>query len=282
MIINKILYKNVLDNKELFNNLNIFEKDSLYNENKELFFERYFEDNLKYDFSKWCHLIPTNLFHKYEIVSLNNRELKLLNELSTCYLSGGSLSSSILEDFEDLIKKMDNIFLNRKMFIKIDPASPKEVGTTATNGKECLCLIAKSKRCQKILESFINHNMTMNIIIKEFDDNIDISNEFRVFVKNNSIKAISQYNWYNYHNYDNSYIENMVKEVSDTIKLLKLPFNSYVMDIHYKDKLHIIEFNPFGIGPYVSPSGSCLLNWIRDEWILQEEHDEIYVFVNIV
>ena len=103
--------------------------------------------------------------------------------------------------------------------------------------------------------------------------------EFRVFVYNGKITAISQQNIYK-QIYDN---ENEVKELCDKIisnfnstlkrKIEANWIESYVYDVAILiDEIYFIEPNPFG---KEYSSGSALFHWIEDEKILYANHDSL-------
>eukprot|EP01127_Copromyxa_protea_P005507 TRINITY_DN15430_c0_g1_i2.p1 TRINITY_DN15430_c0_g1~~TRINITY_DN15430_c0_g1_i2.p1 ORF type:complete len:137 (-),score=16.07 TRINITY_DN15430_c0_g1_i2:16-426(-) len=122
---------------------------------------------------------------------------------------------------------------------------------------------------------------------------VDAGNEFRVFVHEGVVTAISQYHWYEDSGWGEepkkTAIPEVVKGICKLFENLKphLPFSSCVYDTHVKftDEdgtddilVELVEFNPFGA--HIS-SGSALFHWVRDFDILngvnRDESTPIYV-----
>lgn len=116
----------------------------------------------------------------------------------------------------------------------------------------------------------------VKIIMKLWRTEIDSGNEFRVFVVEGTITAISQYHWYADSGWGRepkkSKIPFVVKGIQDLFDIIKsyLPFTSCVYDTHVRflqeddgDSLimELVEFNPFGA--HIS-SGSALFHWVKD------------------
>lgn len=113
-------------------------------------------------------------------------------------------------------------------------------------------------------------------------DNYDEDREFRVFVCDNTITAISAQNLYKVNLWLNSLTdEEIIGVMNDMIEFFgnniqeRLSFiNSYVMDIYYRspNNWYFIEPNPFG-SKY--PSGSALFHWHNDHALLNGNSNEI-------
>ncbi|KAL9645108.1 hypothetical protein ABK040_004599 [Willaertia magna] len=147
----------------------------------------------------------------------------------------------------------------------------------------------------RILEDFILYfkqkqqlntkqpKMEMKLIIREWID-IPLCNEFRCFIYNDKLRAISQY-------YDVCYFKelqqnkNEIKDkleifinekVNNLLKNSKLQNNKkYICDLAIgKDgNIYVIELNP-----YSDTTDTCLFSWKRDEKVLKEsEHVEFRI-----
>jgi len=105
------------------------------------------------------------------------------------------------------------------------------------------------------------------LYFKKFDDEMDPSKEFRVFIHNGNMTAISTYS--------TEVIGLTDKQAEETAGIIynywkeltfhdKLPA-SYTMDVYMSNEPHLIEFNSFG---YWLAAGSCLFDWLDDYDIL--------------
>eukprot|EP01080_Neovahlkampfia_damariscottae_P009836 gene9836-2159_t len=145
------------------------------------------------------------------------------------------------------------------------------------NGNEAMDLLLNSERVFTDLRSAIDfsENFDVNIIIREWNDSLRYDLEFRCFVYQNQLNAISQYDFnffskellmksekikQNISNYFNKNIQN---------KLGKL--ENYVIDFGMSsnfDDIFVIELNPFN-NEESKGTGSSLFNWNDDDKILK-------------
>ena len=111
-------------------------------------------------------------------------------------------------------------------------------------------------------------------------DNLDSDREFRVFVYQNKITAISQQKYRECNKWLNNKSE---KEIQKLINIIANYFDleikskitttdNYVFDIVLLDQPYFIEANSFG-KEYAS--GSALFHWIIDEHILYSKNNNI-------
>ena len=64
------------------------------------------------------------------------------------------------------------------------------------NGKEALNLILTSERNHIDINDWINNGGKEQIVLREWNNELSLDNEFRVFIYNDKITAISQYDLY--------------------------------------------------------------------------------------
>lgn len=148
-----------------------------------------------------------------------------------------------------------------------------------TNGFEAVHLLCTSERIFRDLIKTKESKLETQIILREFDSNILLENEFRCFVYQNRITAISQYDPYVYY-------ESLIKQ-KNVIKSLILkfyeanretiPFVNCIMDVVllYEPEIvnvKIIEFNPFD-----QYTGAGLFDWNKDEHFLQSNSNETII-----
>lgn len=217
----------------------------------------------------------------------------------------GKLPSHLEEDIQYLSESIDSQIrkagepwsnADSKFFVRLDDCSPKDNNglRPLRTGREILSAILGSKRCMLRIEYAHRERLPyIKLILKLWRTDINPGNEFRVFVQEGDITAVSQYHWYEDSGWGvepkKSNIPVVMKGIQDLFNILKpyLPFRSCVYDTHVKfledsdgDSVlvELVEFNPFGA--HIS-SGSALFHWVRDfdlmNGIGKTEETPIYV-----
>lgn len=108
-----------------------------------------------------------------------------------------------------------------------------------------------------------------SVVLREWQHNLTEDMEFRVFVYNDQVTAISQYNPYCVFDslISEHYLDKLHKNISDFVKSVHAKINrsEYIIDLAILDNhISIVELNPF------APStGPCLFDWKRDDDILK-------------
>ncbi|KAG2374514.1 hypothetical protein C9374_010798 [Naegleria lovaniensis] len=173
-------------------------------------------------------------------------------------------------------------------------------------------LILMSKRIRRgfewILTNYYHHkDSSLNytyIALREWHDNVDLRNEFRCFVHNKKLVAISQYDQHVFHPHVCEHKEEYVGAVKEFFenalsRRLEAHFESYVFDVMVvlkgestchddtypsrdeygfitssSSKVYLIELNP-----YDYHSSACLFNWKTDASILYGSDEEVAIRV---
>jgi len=140
-----------------------------------------------------------------------------------------------------------------------------------TSGAQAVKLLTISTRVSPDLNRALDFGPKLfkaKIILREWDDYVPDhpEMEFRGFVRNNTLNALSQYFSFVRFPYLVKNKELVQKRILDFFESVKglIPHESYVIDfLVMKDKVMIIEFNPFHIG-----AGACLFSWSTDRDII--------------
>ncbi|CAF3559720.1 unnamed protein product [Rotaria sp. Silwood1] len=177
-----------------------------------------------------------------------------------------------------------------------------------TDAIQALNLILSSERvyydlrevldCQQVKDNKVAninniklHDWNNNIIIREWNDLLDPSMEFRCFVYQSNLTAISQYNYYcKYYHLQNDEIVQQIKttivkywkeKIQPSLDHLSEKYSNYVIDIGLiENKLTnaydciVIEMNPFEIN-----TSASLFNWTTDSNQLRGRGNEIEIRV---
>jgi len=208
---------------------------------------------------------------------LTRRELleERINELAFktpktyfCKLSTRSPKDSVSmkvkenEEGESLVQKMNNKISSLKV----------------TSGEQVINLITKSQRIFSDISMYFQYRLPlstsgqMNLIFREWVD-MPQDHEFRCFVTNHHLNAISQYHCYTKFPslQDTKYvlhIRDVITSFHESIKTGFANLPDYVMDVvvfPHNWTCQVIEVNPFGA--HMS-SGAGLFNWEKDEDLL--------------
>jgi hypothetical protein len=223
---------------------------------------------------KWIDLFKSD----YKKITIDNPYYLYLLKLANKVVNiTGNIPHIFMEDIEPLFNELKHHFDGTNYFIKVNNVSLKY----GVHG------IGPYNNIQKIIESSvtcIEGHTPIYPDVKKVDIYllpwVDIQpvNEFRVFVCNNKITAISQQNLY-YKLYD----EESIQKIPDNLQIIVDYFHkeiiqkitwisSYSYDFAFvNNKPYFIEMNCFG-KEYAT--GSALFHWLLDEDILYGKSGE--------
>ena len=236
--------------------------------------------------SKWI-----DNFHKnYIVINIFQNDIRWLREAYAIGNITKKFPSQFEEEKQDLLKRSNvdnfNIFNGTEYFIRSESVSLKH-GIHGIGPYNSFEKIIESICTCKNGHSPIDKNTTHIKLFLLPWLKFNYMNEFRVFVFENRISAISQQNLYE-HNYILSKFND--KEKHDMIRkyilIIRTFFeykiknnithmDSYTYDFVIKDndEQYFVEFNPFG---KEQASGSSLFHWIIDEDKLYSRENKIY------
>ncbi|ARF12145.1 cell division cycle 123 protein [Klosneuvirus KNV1] len=126
-------------------------------------------------------------------------------------------------------------------------------------------------------EIYTSIDHTNHIILKPWNNDITKDTEFRVFVENKKVIAISQQAWGVSLSHE-PYLNHSIEQLDDIIK--DIPYNDAVLDINYTSNgvLTLIEINP---GCRFHGAGSSLFTWQEIEDIKSQTCKKIPVKIYI-
>jgi hypothetical protein len=173
--------------------------------------------------------------------------------------------------------KKTGLFNGTRWFFRFARNSPKDglPSFPVLSEYDVLKKIVTSSRAKNALQQ---NNYTL--YFKKFDDLMSIEHEFRVFIYNKRITAISSYSvdFTIYNLLNENELKILVGKIFlfwKSLTFLDILPLSYTMDIYIdqnNDCIRLIEFNSFG---YYMAAGSCLFDWIDDYSILYSNGDQI-------
>eukprot|EP01083_Nonionella_stella_P037419 101998_1 len=188
-------------------------------------------------------------------------------------------------EYHDLNKRLIGL---RECFSKV---------LCVSNCDQMLELLSFSERCVSDLKRLMDHKHLLDkwdlyLVVREFKF-IPIQNEFRCFVHNSQLTAITQY-------FPHCYFPQSIQQNADTIKRMITEYyknrvlkecgelnvelnSSYVLDLNVDvahNKIMIIELNPFA-----QTTGAGFFDWMKDKDVLygmvENEDDNKYPEIRV-
>ena len=228
-------------------------------------------------------------FHAfYSVLNINAYDLRWMKEAANVSFHTGTLSRLHREEIDDTVTKysklIGHLFDGTKYFVRADNVSLKEGIHGAgpyTTIKQIIESLITCKETHTPIYDGVTHIKLYLLPWIEIDPN----KEFRVFVHDGNITAISQQHLYVKNNIlariENSEEKNTV--VRDWVRTIvdyfnkhikhKIKVKSFCMDIALTEDIYFIEINPFG-GEY--SAGSSLFHWMIDNDKLCSNGSKIY------
>mmetsp|Transcript_16301 Transcript_16301/g.24567 ORF Transcript_16301/g.24567 Transcript_16301/m.24567 type:complete len:588 (-) Transcript_16301:62-1825(-) len=217
-------------------------------------------------------------FTKNEILILKNLEININNTIQSYFKHGAFVRlcgrspkdgeplhrEHVLPEYEShlesLVKSGMELSSTTKMM-----AIARTSWLKVHSGAAVMSLLLTSERVYADIIDWLRFGEPEQVCLREFDSDLSLDNEFRVFICEDRITAISQYDHYAHYpgledkvSFLATGIEKLWKEVHN-----KIGVSSYVMDVGYlprSEKFVVIEFSPF-----FPCTGAALFSWSKDE-----------------
>ena len=131
------------------------------------------------------------------------------------------------------------------------------------NGKEALNLVLTSERNHIDINDWIENGGKQQIVLREWNNELSLDYEFRVFIYNNRITAISQYDLYGLFPHlieEKEKIKKLIHDFWEKEVKNKIKFPFYIVDFGYiNGNIIFIELSPF-----LPTTGAGLYHWNYD------------------
>ena len=227
---------------------------------------------------KWVNIFPDNSI----IFPLSSTDCRLIRDAAKIGLFTLKRPELYSEELYDLETRIKNILPNDiTVFIRINAHSPKD-GCYLTGPLHDAEMIVNSLVTSRHIYKSISSKNTDNLYINPWrEDFIAYGDyEYRVFVDNRKVTAISQYKWMYEVDHSNIILHtNLIINYIDTNVIPKVNWiESYVVDVIVINNEYVdfIELGPFGSD---QASGSCCFHWIND---CNKLYDGINIYVRYV
>ena len=131
------------------------------------------------------------------------------------------------------------------------------------NGKDALNLLLTSYRSHMDISDWLKYGGKQQIVLREWNNELSCDYEFRTFIYNNKITAITQYDHYGIFPHlfeEKEKIEKLIHDFWEKEVKNKIKFPYYIVDFGYiNGKIIFIELSPF-----FPSTGGCLFDWNYD------------------
>jgi len=146
------------------------------------------------------------------------------------------------------------------------------------SGEEAVDLLVNSKRIQGDLERYLAmEEQGFNVVVREFA-NFEVELEFRGFVFDKKLTAITQYNQFCYFPrvvQNKDYLLQVMSDFTENEVIASVPLDSFVIDymlvsetpdqgVYSNLKVYVVEINPFA-----EFAGEGLFSWVTEKGILK-------------
>lgn len=227
--------------------------------------------------------LERKVFTQYDVQVLNKLESDL-DELITTHFPNGAflrlcgrspkdaepldvekLKASYKKNLEQLIEEGAAHDANTKLI-----AISRVNWMCVTTGKEAMSLLLTSERVFTDLHDWIKYGEPEQIVLREFDPNLSMDYEFRAFINNNKVNALSQYDHYSIFPHVEREKDKIQKTILEQWKLVHPHVGqpSYCMDFVYDPKADVATV--IEISPFLPCTGAALFHWTETKTQLED------------
>lgn len=226
-----------------------------------------------------------NKFNKsYILLRLDKTDIKLLNTITESGYISGRVSDIFKDEVEMLVSKYKTQVPAGRWFVKTDISSLKTGCHGAGPFNNFEEIVEGMTTCLPHHRCFLPDDNYVNLYILPWL-NIERDREFRGFVYNNNLTAISSQYIYEINDWislsgPNEIALQLIIFFNQNIKdRMKDIANNYVFDIGITDEMEFVFFEPGCFGPG-NEASSKLFNWITDWGTLTSSDSVEFRFSN--
>ena len=181
--------------------------------------------------------------HKFDLSNFADDFIHL------AYGESESVRDNFKSDFISLINPAFPKEAFNNLFVRLNRRSPKDYKIHIHTVDEAFESISSSMRCIDDISFLRYHKQPIIIYFSEYDWEIP-EREFRCFVKNKKLIAVTQYEGTKIKEYPENCIEEVKQKIKDfsgkVIRAAQL--DTFVFDVFFKkDNCHFLEINPYGL-----------------------------------
>lgn len=266
-------------------NTNNYPVDAILNQDTLKYQTQVYEEEIqRTNLKRYVHhlnnLDPAN---QWTEVKLSDKTLNILKKFNGAgWRSGHLVLPQDTDSFDELWScveelKQTGLFDGRRWFFRFSRNSPKDgiPSFPVLSEYDVLEKIATSARASFALEYGDD-----TLYLKPYREDIDICDEFRVFIHSRKMTAISTYTceFTEYTMMSEQVLTHVARRIYEfwrSLDFLNVLPESYTMDVSLPspdEDIYLIEFNTFG---YWLPASSCLFDWLNDYDTLYSDGSQI-------
>lgn len=227
-----------------------------------------------FDYNIWYDKNNENMPRDVVLIPISTDVKKTFVEL---YNSNGKYSNQ-LENFKNNI---ESNMKHKKYFIRLSSTSGKNEKSVKPF-KTPNDIISHISSVKLFIDQEYKREKESYLIMIPWNEHINDRYEFRIFVVNHQLTAVSQQNAKKLHNYSCEELEIFEHALNNISFIKSMPYKTYVGDVYVNMETHtchLIELNPFGAH---SGAGSALFNWINDYDILHGLAQKEFRYLSII
>lgn len=223
-------------------------------------------------------------------ISLSLAQCRMLAEAAYC----GSITDRRPEMYEEELLAVEAMIADamkgssiEKWFVRLNEASPKDGKFGCgplRSAADIVTSLATSMRARRALLTMTQMEKGDTLYLVPWQKDWNEGNEFRVFVYNRKVTAISQYVWHKDVGWSQDGLKGVAPEIlsycNETI-IPKMMIDSFVVDViivspgdSAEFHVELVEFNSFGAE---LASGAALFHWLNDYDTLYGNGDTVVV-----
>jgi hypothetical protein len=188
----------------------------------------------------------------------------------------------ILRSFEKDINEVLESSQNKEYFIRLSSTSGKNEKAVEPFSSS-LDIISHISSVKLFVErEFKKVGKECYLIMMPWNNTLEQRYEFRIFVMNNKLTAVSQQYWQDLFQYSKKELKIIEHALNNITFLNDVPYTTFVGDVYIdleSKTCKLIELNPFGAH---SGAGASLFNWIDDYDILHGRSQPEFRYLSII
>lgn len=234
----------------------------------------------QYDYDTYYSRISDKMFYLPTVLPITQRDRRLLHEMCQLH-SAGKCDRQLLDFYGEegpcsFHANCRSLFgEGGRFFVKLNCYSSKhDYGVLPVDSiHELILHLTRGRKFQAAYErpDKVRFTLSLALVLIPWISDIKERDEFRIFVRDRQVVAISQQCWWQDHQFCDSSIEAFVRAIDECCKCVcpNLPFPDAVIDVFLRNGVcYIIECNPYGS---FSSSGAALFSWRVDRKIIGRE-----------
>ena len=213
-----------------------------------------------FDYNNWYSYDIPNGPKEVNMINIDHNIKTVLIVLYQQYNISDS-DNTVLDNFKRQIEA--NIVSGDKYFIRLSGTSGKN--EKSIESYDNVDDIIKHLTSTKL---FVDQEYKLDkdsyLIMIKWNDRLNQRYEFRIFVVDNKITAVSQQYWQTLYQYSKKELDIIEYALTNMAFIGKIPYHTFIGDVYIDidtKTCHLIECNPFGA---YSGAGSGLFEWEKD------------------